>query len=182
MEMADKDASLEKFRGVMPSRAKLAQLSLFGTTEEARLSAQALLDVLPEMTVNERGEYMTETWRLANTLTEEDMEKSPAGRATLELIRNSKSMSGEIKERMKDAAPESPATDAQATQEPTPETSAETPNEYMSRLAWPPRSTKIDTPPEDEVPRKWQAAQPSKPDTSQRPISDWDSDAREPLY
>src|ERR1700736_4870042 len=158
MEMADKDASLAKFRGVMPSRAALAQLSLFGTTEETRQSAQAILELLPEMTEKERGEYMTETWMLANTLTEEDMGKSPAGRATLELIRNCKPMSGEI-----NAAPESPATDAQVTNASSPAIEPDDTNPHLRQLNWPPKASPPPKAPEDDGQRHlWQAAQPSK--------------------
>jgi hypothetical protein len=179
--MADNDGPLAKFRGVLPSRAKLAQLSLFGTTEEARSSAQALLDILPEMTVNERAEYMNETWRLANTLSGADMEKSPAGRATLELIKNSKPMGEEVQAKAEGTIapePEPPAGEQPA----PPEPAVESTNEYMAKLNWPPRPTPKAKDPIDDTPHKWQAGIPSKPDTSQKPISDDDFANNAPLY
>jgi hypothetical protein len=50
----NEDDPLSKFRGVMPSRAELCQLVLFGTSEKIRAAAQSVLDLLPPMTTKER--------------------------------------------------------------------------------------------------------------------------------
>jgi hypothetical protein len=170
---------LGRYQNMLPSRAVLARLSLFGTDEETRASANAILKALPPMNEKERREYYDETWRLAGLPSEEDMLKSPVGLATLEMLKNS-SLPKEIQkaEPEGNVAPE-PAAGAEQTSP-----AVEPVNPHLAALNWPPKASPPPKAPEDDGQRHlWQAAQPSKPDTSQRPISDWDSpDSRETLY
>src|ERR1700732_5108583 len=62
---------LGRYQDMMPSRAVLARLSIFGTSEETRASANAILKALPPMNEKERREYLDETWRLADLPSEE---------------------------------------------------------------------------------------------------------------
>jgi len=169
--MADDIDLLGKFRGVLPSRAALARLSIFGTSEETRSSAQAILDALPPMNEKERQEYLDETWRLANTTSLEDMKLSPTGLATLELFAACKPVGDEVTSQM---SPNSPATDAEVQAESAPpEPVVEPVNEHLARLNWPPRSTQSPAKPveDDGVEHKWQAARPSAPDTTLKPLA-----------
>jgi hypothetical protein len=174
--MTDNNGPLAKFRGVLPSRAKLAQLSLFGTTEEARSSAQALLDTLPPMTAKEKDNWSTAIWQAAKLPCEADMEKSPIGRQTLAMLR-ANAPDAPVKPGPSAVDPEAPA-----------EPAVEVVNPIFSKLNWPPQGSLMNQKPKtEEEPRnspwpKYTAGTPSKPDTSQRPISDEDFSSNAPVY
>jgi hypothetical protein len=172
--------SLAKFKEAIPSRAKLSMEALFGVTPEIRSAAQHLLDILPreERSQDEQIQWMTDVWQAAKLPCDEDLAKSPIGKATLEMLKNSKPMGGEIQ-----ATPE-----GTVAPEPVPAIPAEPEvddtNDYLKKLNWPPKpTTKPD--PIDDTPHKWQAAKPSPPDKSLRPLapSDWNSDSsNNPIY
>lgn len=177
---------LGRYQDMMPSRAVLARLSIFGTSEETRASANAILKALPPMNEKERREYLDETWRLADLPSEEDLLQSPIGRMTLQILDNSKPMSGEIPaeamaalERLRSKpGPAAPA---------EPEAPLSIPddgvNDYMKKLDWPPKSTPTPKLEPDEEPHKWVAGTPSTPSKDQTPVSDWNSDAsNNPIY
>jgi hypothetical protein len=178
---------LGKFQNMLPSRAVLARLALFGTSEETRASANAILKALPPMNERERREYYDETWKLAAMPSDEDLLQSPIGRETLAMLRANAPMSAQ--------QPEPAATVAQVDPEPAasePEAPAapatEPVNEHLAALAWPPKSQHTPQPKPEESPRdsiwpRFVAGRPSTPDKSLRPISDWNADSNnDPIY
>jgi hypothetical protein len=188
--MAKPKNKLSKHKELLPNRTKLSMEAMFGVTPELRSAAQSLLNALPKenRTREEEIAWTTEAWLTGRLPSEPDMEKSPIGRATLEMLKNSKPMGGEIPAEAM-AALES----LRSKLEPTvaapiplaPGEPAETPNEFASQLAnWPPKGSQPKAMEQDEQPRKWVAGTPSTPDKSMRPLapSDWDSDSNSPIY
>jgi hypothetical protein len=173
----------------IPSRAQLGMESMFAPTQEQRDAAQHLLNLLPkkERSRDEEVQWMTEILTMP-VPSESDMAKSPVGRATLAMLKNSKPMSGEIPaeamaelEKLKSEL---------ATAAPTPSdpgAPADSPNEFVEQLAgWPPKSQQ--TPrlkteePRDNLWPRYGAGRQSEPSKDKRPISDWESDDPPTLY
>jgi hypothetical protein len=180
------NGDLGKYHGMLPSRAVLARLSIFGTSEETRASANAILKALPPMNEKERRAYLDETWILASLPSEEDLLKSPIGKATLELLKNSQPLPG---------APQVSDKPVEATDAPV--TNASSPaiepddgvNPHLRQLHWPPKPTAQppkpvnDEPPRDNLRPRYVAGRPSTPDTSQRPLPPDESFSNnDPLY
>lgn len=140
---------LGRYQNMLPSRAVLARLALFGTDAETRDSANAILRALPPMSADERRRYYDEMWLWSLP---SDLEKSPAGLATLELLKNSKPVPREIQKPAGNVAQVEPGPPAE------PEASPQEPlddgvNEHLRRIAWPPKSSPLPPPPEiAEVP------------------------------
>jgi hypothetical protein len=146
-----------------------------------------MLDVMIKAGITDKEPIPWEDshWNPANLPTLEEMKLSPTGLATLELLKNCKPLPREKPEdRTMNASPELPVPDAEAQDKPAPpEASAETPNEYMSRLAWPPRSTPQPKPVEDDaIEHRWVAGTPSKPDTSLKPLAADDFSNNDMIY
>jgi hypothetical protein len=182
--MADND-DLGKYQNMLPSRAVLARLSLFGTDEETRKSANAILKALPPMNEKERREYLDETWRLASLPSEAEMELSPVGRATLEMLKNSNPMSGEIQAKPEGAAtpvvpgPAAPPVEpAIPPREPPPG-----PSDDLGVRIEQERAAKRESEQLAGPVHKWVKAEPTKGTGDRMPVSDWNSDAsNQPLY
>ena len=168
---------------MLPSRAVLARLSLFGTDEETRASANAILKALPPMNEKERREYLDETWRLADLPSEEDMLQSPIGRQTLAMLRANQPVGVEKKVESGvnvspvDSEPITPVEAISATPEQPPDDGV---NDYLKKLSWPPKATPT-KPVDDGAKRMWVAGTPSKPDKSLRPLPP-DLGENEPIY
>jgi hypothetical protein len=184
--MADNDDPLAKFRGVMPSRAELCQLVLFGTTDKIRAAAQTVLDLLPPMTTKEKENWSSAVWAAAKLPSEADLAKSPIGRQTLAMLRANAPMSAQKSEAVVPVEAEGPESKPPEPAIP-PESAIEPVNPYLQKISWPPKGTITPQPKPDEQPRdnlwpRFVAGRPSEPDKSQRPISDWESDDRQPIY
>jgi len=177
---------LSKFAEAIPNRAKLAYESLFAPSEAERRAANELLKLLPKetRTVDAQIQWQTDIWLKAPSA--EELALSPAGRKILEMVADSKPVGDGVTLTDSISAPASPATESQVVANAAmPAIEDDGVNDYLRKLDWPPQPQKP-TPKveEDETPHKWQAAHPSKPDKSLKPLapSDWDSDSRETLY
>src|SRR5260370_4669595 len=102
---------LAKYKGQLPSRSRLGLESLFAASPEERSAAAALLKLLPADPEDHNCPWL-EGQRFLQEFTE-----SPAGRATLEMFKNSKPVGDHIANRdATDAkSPESSSTDTQLT-------------------------------------------------------------------
>jgi hypothetical protein len=167
---------LGRYQGMMPSRAVLARLSIFGLDEATRASANAILKALPPMNERERREYYDETWKLAGLPSEEDLLKSPIGKATLEMLKNS-SLPKEVQTKAEGNAPVAPDPAAGGSESPAePEVDPVNPN--LEKLSWPPKGTllnsqpKTEEPPRDNLWSRFVAGTPSPLDTGPKPIAD----------
>jgi hypothetical protein len=159
---------------------------MWGATESERQIANELQKLLPKVDPNKPVEWEDSPWNPRNQPTLEEMTNSLVGQQTLAMFASCPKIGeGADDPKLDASAPELPATDAQAPQDkPVPEPVAETPNEYMAKLNWPPRpSPPPPKPPEaDDTPHKWQAARPSTPDTSLRPLAADDYSNNSPIY
>jgi len=178
---------LGKYQGMMPSRAVLARLSIFGVDEATRQSANAILKALPAMNEKERREYLDETWRLADLPSEEDLLKSPVGLATLEMFKNSKPMGGEIQAKAESEG-DAPYPDPAAPAEPEAPPKLEPPpgpSDDLGVRMEQERAAKRESEQLAGPVHKWVAAKPSTPDKTLRPLapSDCNADANnQPIY
>jgi hypothetical protein len=179
----DNDDPLAKFRGVLPSRAELCQLVLFGTSEKIRAAAQSVLDLLPPMTAKEKENWSTAVWQSAKLPSESDLEKSPIGRQTLAMLRANQPVGVEKKVESGvnvspvDSEPITPVEAISATPEQPPDDGV---NDYLKKLSWPPKSTPT-KPVDDGAKHMWVAGTPSKPDKSLRQLPP-DLGENEPIY
>jgi hypothetical protein len=178
------DNDLGKYQNMLPSRAVLARLSLFGVDEETRASANAILRALPAMNEKERREYLDETWKLASLPSEQDL--LPIGRETLAMLRANQPVTVEKKAESVIVGNPTHSSQAEGTESVgNPTVSAEPVNEYMSKLDWPPKSQQPSpkAPEDDDTPHKWQAAKPSAADKGLRPLPpDETFDNNSPIY
>jgi hypothetical protein len=173
--------SLEKF---IPSRAKLSMEALFGTSEAERNAAQALLDALPKevRTRDEEVAWTTECWLTTRLPCDEDLAKSPIGRATLAMLQANQPMSVEKKTEpeviVAPVMPEpKPADLAIPPLQPPPGPSDDL-GVRMEQERVEKREREKTNPP-----WKWTELKPSTPDKSLKPVSDWNSDANnDPIY
>jgi hypothetical protein len=175
---------LEKYQAAIPSRAKLSMEVLFGTSQEQRDAAQALLDALPKevRTRDEEVAWTTECWLTTRLPCDSDLEKSPIGRQTLSMLRANAPMTLEKKPDPEVNAPY-PEPAAAAEPEAPPAIPDDGINPHLKQLNWPPKGTPQPKAPEDDgVPHKWQAARPSTPSRDQTPMVDTDFDSNKPLY
>jgi hypothetical protein len=181
--MENNDDPLAKFKGILPSRAELSMLALYGPSEAARQAADALLKILPPMQSKERAAWATEMWTAAKLPSESHMEKSPIGRQTLVMLRANQPVAAEKPDATVapvDPEPATPAESIPAKPEQLPDDGV---NEYLKKLDWPPKPSPPPKPLEDDgIPHKWQAARPSPPDTSLKPLASDDFANNQPIY
>jgi hypothetical protein len=179
--MDEKQKYLKKYGSVIPCRARLSHESMFAPSDEQRHAASELLKLLPAPDPSKPIPWEESIWNPQNH--PYALDQSPAGRLTLEMIRNSSvdGRKGDEARTPDSAAPESPA---QVTNSSPPALEEDGTNPYLRKLDWPPRpSPPPPKPPEDDdTPHKWQAARPSTPDKSLRPISDEDFSNNSPIY
>jgi hypothetical protein len=180
--MDENQRYLKKYGSVIPCRARLSHESMFAPTQEQRDAANALLKLLPEPDPNKPVPWAESAWNPVNAPYYTAWEQSPAGKLTLEMIRNSSvdGRKGDETPMVNAAAPESPVTNASP-----PAIEDDGINEHLKRLDWPPRpSPPPPKPPEDDdMPHKWQAARPSTPDKSLRPLPpDENFSNNDPIY
>jgi hypothetical protein len=176
----DNDDPLSKFRGVLPSRAELCQLVLFGTSEKIRKAAQALLDTLPPMTAKEKDNWASAVWASAKLPSESDLEKSPIGRATLAMLRANAPVAAQKAEPAGTVAPEPVAAVAEPEIPPLqpPPCVSDDLGERMEQE----RAAKRERE-RTAKPWKWDMLKPSAPDKSLRPLAPSDDfDNNRPLY
>ena len=178
----DNDDPLAKFRGILPTRAELCQLVLFGVSEKIRKAAQALLDTLPPMTTKEKENWASDVWAAAKLPSEADLEKSPIGRQTLAMFRANPPMTVAKKAEPANVTPVAPVAAPEPTipkLEPPPGPS----DDLGERMAQE-RAAKVERE-RNAKPWKWTELKPSKPDKSLKPLapSDWNSDSNNsPIY
>jgi hypothetical protein len=179
---------LKQYKDFLPSRAKLGRLSLWAPTEEERLAASRMLDVMIKagITDKEPTPWEDSPWNPVNMPTLEEMKLSPTGRLTLELFASCKPVGDSVVNHDVTAAAafESSATDAQVTNASSPAIEDDGVNLYLKQLDWPPKSS---PPPkaledDDTVKHKWVAGRPSEPSKDLRPIADSDLSNNSPLY
>jgi hypothetical protein len=79
---------LKDYKDFLPSRAKLGRLSLWAASEEERLAASRMLDVMRKAGIVDKEPVPWEdsSWNPVNMPTLAEMALSPAGRRTLELL------------------------------------------------------------------------------------------------
>jgi hypothetical protein len=177
---------LREFKEFLPSRAKLGRLSLWAPTEEERLAASRMLDVMRKAGITDKEpiSWADSSWNPVNMPTLEEIKLSPTGRATLELLRANAPMSAQ--------QPEPAATVAQAEPQPAPPAEPEAP----PKLEPPPgpsddlgvrleqeRAAKRESEQLAGPVHKWVAAKPSAPDKSLRPLPPDESFSNnDPIY
>lgn len=139
------------------------------------------------MNERERREYYDEVWKLAGLPSEEDLLQSPAGVATLELLKNSKPV-GDDNGIPDSISPEPPATEAQVANASPPEPAVEPVNPYLQKISWPPKGSLLNQPPKDSADEqrnsiwpRYTAGRPSALDTSLKPLAAEDFDANKPI-
>jgi hypothetical protein len=160
--------------------------ALFGTSEAERKAAQALLDALPKevRTRDEEVAWTTECWLATRLPCDEDLAKSPIGKATLELLKANAPGA-----KKPDATVAPVASGPAAAEQPAPASPAVEPvNERLQKLAWPPAGKLLNTPPKDPADEqrnsiwpRYTAGRPTPPDTSLKPLAGEDFAANAPI-
>lgn len=177
--MENNDDPLAKFKGILPSRAELSMLALFGTTESARAAANTLLKLLPPMQSKERAAWATEIWTSAKLPCEADLAKSPIGRQTLAMLRANAPMTAQKPEAVTPVEPQpAPPAEPAPPQEP-PDDGV---NDYLKKLDWPPKPAPPKPVEDDGAVHRWVAGKPSAPDTSLKPLAADDYTSNQPIY
>jgi hypothetical protein len=186
----DPNDLFKEFKDLLPSKAKLRKLSLWGATEEERQAASRMLEVMRKAGIVDKEPVPWEdsSWNPANQPTAEEMTNSLIGQQTLAMFRANPPMTAE-KDEAAVNAPEPPVTEAQVVANAAmPTLEPDGVNCYMQKLNWPPQPTVTPKPKPEEEPRdsirpKWVAGTPSPPSRDQTPVSDWNSDANNsPIY
>ena len=129
---------------------------MFGVTPELRDAAATLLKLLPEA---DPDEERNSGWLDIQQMVLEDLTMSPAGQQTLLMLESQpKAQPGaseKTEDRLMDAGPQLSATNAQVAIPERPAPEPDDTNEYMRRLAWPPKASPLHPPPENAEPPDW---------------------------
>jgi hypothetical protein len=174
----DADELLKKYKGILPSRGQLRRKALFGT-EEQRATANRLLRLLPKSDPS-KEDWQDSAWSW--NLTPEELSQSPAGQFILDNCGPSSLDSDKVAEPEGNVAPEpEPAAGEQTIPPAIPDGGV---NDYLKKLAWPPKSTpKPKAPEEGGVKHLWQAAKPTPPSKDQQFLPpDGDYSSNSPIY
>jgi hypothetical protein len=143
---------------------------------------------LPPMNERERRDYSDETWLMAGP-SEAELELSPIGKITLEMLKNSKPVGDGVQRMDGVSSPELVPYDTNAAvpaEQPIPPIPPPPgPSDDLFERMEQERAAKLERE-QTNPPWKWDMLKPSAPDKSLRPLapSDWDNDLdnNRPIY